>query len=125
MAKSSAPTRREITALTAERPHQSDRSTLSRPTYIAGGANSKPSGRLGSPGAIASDASSLSQAAVGLREAALPTPPYPAATHFPVFPDLTMASQTRVVSSASRKVGEAGVPLATPSRKSASWWMKE
>jgi hypothetical protein len=46
-------------------------------------------------------------------------------THLPVFPDLMIASQTRVVSSASRKVGEAGLPVAMPSRKSASWWMKE
>lgn len=41
-------------------------------------------------------------------------------SHCCVFADLRTASQTNCVSSASRKVGLAGLPLARPSRKSAS-----
>ena len=46
-------------------------------------------------------------------------------THRPVLPDLRIASQTLVVSSASRKVGEAGLPLVSPSMNSAMAWTKE
>jgi len=40
------------------------------------------------------------------------------------WPGLLTASVTYSVASASRKVGDAGLPLARPSRKSAAWWMK-
>ncbi len=46
-------------------------------------------------------------------------------THLPLFPDARMASQTFEVSSASRKVGEHGFPVFSPSRKSAAWCTKE
>ena len=42
-------------------------------------------------------------------------------SHRLVRADLSTASHTYCVSSASRKVGLAGLPVATPSRKSASW----
>src|SRR5690606_8548998 len=46
-------------------------------------------------------------------------------TQLPDLPEAMMASQTRLVSSASRKVGAAAWPVRSPSRKSATWWVKE
>jgi len=46
-------------------------------------------------------------------------------TQAPDLPDAMMASQTLLVSRASRKVGEVGVWCLSPSRKSAAWWVKE
>src|SRR5881396_3483247 len=45
-------------------------------------------------------------------------------SHLANLADFRTASQTYCVSSASRKVGLAGLPLATPSRKSATWCTK-
>jgi hypothetical protein len=47
-------------------------------------------------------------------------PRHAISTHLRERPDAMIASQTFVVSSASRKVGEAGLPLFSPSRKSAT-----
>src|SRR5687768_11285383 len=44
--------------------------------------------------------------------------------HFCDFADSRIASSTCCVSSASRKVGEAGLPVSRPFRKSATWWVK-
>jgi hypothetical protein len=54
------------------------------------------------------------------------TSPHACATviHFCPFADSNTASHTCCVRSASRKSGMAALPLATPSRKSATWWTK-
>jgi hypothetical protein len=62
-----------------------------------------------------------------IRHAIMSTPHYFAFatfSHRSVFADLSTASQTYWVSSASRKVGWVGFRLARPSRKSANWWTK-
>jgi hypothetical protein len=51
-------------------------------------------------------------------------PLYPTFVHAPLFALSSTASQIFCVSSASRKVGPAGLPVARPSRKSATWWTK-